>query len=191
MRGHRKFAGRIAFLPLVVALATAGCAGDDVGGAPDPELSTDRGENVDATHGTSDDLLGCGQLFDVPADGVLTVAAQLPRTASAADRMVTGAVEVTSQRPVRGVVGQRAEMFLVRDGRVVGVPLPQDLLGVQWDLAAGQVEQLPGDVTLMSCEPGAGSVPPGDYEVYARVTIVPDDGPAMPSFGGPWSLRVS
>ncbi|ROO50991.1 hypothetical protein EDC02_5854 [Micromonospora sp. Llam0] len=140
----------------------------------------------------STDRLGCGQPFETPGDGVLTVDGRFPSTASGTDRAVTGTVEVTSRRAVRGVVSPGAEVFLVRQGAVAAVPTAQDLIGVQWDLAAGDVERLPGDVPLVSCEPAGGPVPAGDYELYARVVIVPDGGTdRLVSFGGPWPLRVT
>lgn len=191
MPDRRKYAGRIAFLPLVVVLVTAGCAGNNAGGTPDPETSPKEGVTVDGTSGTSDRSLACGQPFRPVAGGVLTLIARFPAAASAADRMVTGTVEVTSPRAIRGVVSPRAEVFLVRDGRVVGVPVAQDSLGIPWDLAPGKLERLPGDAQLVSCEPGGGPVPPGDYELYARVVITPDDGPGVAAFGGPWPLRVT
>ncbi|MFV2088649.1 hypothetical protein [Micromonospora sp. LOL_021] len=141
---------------------------------------------------TSTDPLGCGQPFETSGDGVLTVDGRFPSTASGTDRAVTGTVEVTGRRAVRGVVSPRAEVFLVRQGAVAAVPAAQDLIGVQWDLAVGDVEQLPGDVPLVSCEPAGGPVPAGDYELYARVVIVPADGTdRLVSFGGPWPLRVT
>jgi hypothetical protein len=42
----------------------------------------------------------------------------------------------------------------------------------------------------MSCSPGGGSVGPGAYELYVRVVVIPDDGMAVESFGGPWPLDV-
>jgi hypothetical protein len=191
MQCGRRNARRLAFfsLFLTVTLAVAGCAGSDAGGARDPEESP--GKDVTMTPGHSDDAAGCGQLFPPQTDGVLTLDARFPDAAAGADGMVTGTVEATSSRPVRGVVSQQAEMFLVRDGRVVGLPMAQDLVGVQWDLAAGDVARLPGDATLISCEPGGGPVQPGEYQLYARVVVNPDDGPAVVSVGGPWPIRVS
>ena len=48
---------------------------------------------------------------------------------------------------------------------------------------------MPGLVSLVSCESG-GPLAPGEYELYVRVVITPDDGPPQESFGGPWPLRV-
>lgn len=189
MQGSRRNARGLAFLSLFLALAVTGCAGSDVGGARDPEESP--GKDVTMAPDHSDAAAGCGQLFVPEADGLLTLNAQFPDAVAGSDGMVTGTVEATSHRQVRGVVNQQAEMFLVRDGRVVGLPLAQDLVGVQWDLDAGDVARLPGDATLVSCEPGGGPVPPGEYQLYARVVVNPDDGPAVVSVGGPWPIRIS
>jgi len=204
MQHHRRYPGRLALLPLVVALAAAGCAGPGAGSSPGTDGSPgpveaassgpvpEEGATINPAPSASTDPLGCGQPFETPGDDVLTVDGRFPSTASGTDRAVTGTVEVTSRRAVRGVVSPRAEVFLVRQGRVAAVPAAQDLIGVQWDLAAGDVEQLPGDVPLVSCDPAGGPVPAGDYELYARVVIFPDDGTdRLVSFGGPWPLQVT
>ncbi|MEJ3743628.1 hypothetical protein WEI85_10095 [Actinomycetes bacterium KLBMP 9797] len=133
----------------------------------------------------------CGQPFRAPAGGALTLTAGFPATVSAADRMVTGTVEVTSQRPIQGVASPRAAAFLVREGRVVTMPVPQDMSGVRWDVAAGAVQRVPADAALVSCEPGGAPLPPGRYEIYAQVVVTPDDGPSITSVGGPWPLDVT
>jgi hypothetical protein len=63
-------------------------------------------------------------------------------------------------------------------------------MGLRWDLAPGRTQRLAGEATLLSCGPGGGPVPPGIYELYARVVFTPDDGPGVESFGGPWPLQV-
>jgi hypothetical protein len=127
----------------------------------------------------------------VPAGaGPLTLTGRFPAAAPAGAGVVSGVVEVTSRVPVRGVVLPRAEVFLVRDGRVATVPVPQDAMGARLDLAPGRTEQLPGEAALASCEPGVGPVPPGIYELYARVVFTPDGGASVESFGGPWPLQV-
>jgi hypothetical protein len=142
--------------------------------------------------------------------GPLDLTGRFPAVAPAGAQVVSGVVEVTSRVPVRGVVLPQAEMFLVRDGRVATVPVLQDAMGVRLELAAGRVERLPGKATLVSCEPGAGPVSPGTYQLYARVVLTPDGGgpdggasdgggpdggasdggASMESFGGPWPLEV-
>jgi hypothetical protein len=104
---------------------------------------------------------------------------------------VTGTVEVTGRRAVRGVVAPRAQGFLVRDGRVVSMPMAQDLSGVRWDLAPGAVGRLPADAVLVSCEPGGGPLPPGRYELWTRLVVTPDDGPGVTTVAGPSSLEIT
>jgi hypothetical protein len=145
--------------------------------------------------------LGCGRPFRVPAGaGPLTLTGRFPAAVTAGAQVVSGVVEVTSRVPVRGVVLPRAEVFLVRDGRVATMPVLQDAMGLRLELAPGRTEQLPGEATLASCEPGTGPVPPGTYQLYARVVLAPDGGApdggapdggaSVESFGGPWALEV-
>ena len=69
-------------------------------------------------------------------------------------------------------------------------PLAQDAIGIRWELAAGETRTMPALASLVSCAPEAEPLPPGDYELYARVVVTPDDGAAQRGFGGPWRLRV-
>ena len=103
---------------------------------------------------------------------------------------MNGTVEVTSEKAVRAVAAAAADAFLVRDGRVVTTPLPQDAMGVQWELAAGETKSVPAIASLMSCEQGGGPVAPGDYELYVQFVLTPDDGAPMTGYGGPLALRV-
>lgn len=68
--------------------------------------------------------------------------------------------------------------------------MAQDAIGVRWDFAAGEAIRMAAVASLVSCEPDRGSLPPGRYELYARVVLIPDDGPAQTAFGGPWPLRL-
>jgi hypothetical protein len=137
----------------------------------------------------------------VPAGaGLLTLTGRFPAVAPAGAQVVGGVVEVTSRVLVRGVVLPQAEVFLVRDGRVATMPVLQDAMGVRLELAPGRTERLPGEATLVSCEPGTGPVHPGTYQLYARVVLTPDSGApddwapdrgaSVESFGGPWPLEV-
>lgn len=189
MSQRRKYAARTAILGFAVVLATAGC-GDPTGGAPAPDATPKEDATVDSAPATGPAALGCGQPFRSPTAGPLALSGQLPATATPAERAVTGTVEVTSAVPVRGVSTRGADVFLVRDGRIVTVPETQDAAGTRLDLVAGRAERLPGAATLVSCQPGGGPLPPGRYEMYARVVLTGDDGTAVASFGGPWPLQV-
>jgi hypothetical protein len=114
-----------------------------------------------------------------------------PTVARSNDHTVAGTVEVTSEKEVvRGVVAANADAFLVRDGRIATLPLPQDLVGTRWVLTPGTAEQLPALVALTPCDPGDAekSLPPGAYGLYARVVLNQDDGSSLEAIGGPWPL---
>jgi hypothetical protein len=152
-----------------------------------PQNERVTGDPAPAAGGT---VLRCGQPFRPSVDGRLTLTGRFPTAASAGERVVAGTVQVTSAVAARGVVAPGADVFLVRDGRLATLPMPQDAMGIRWDLTPGRTERLPGTATLASCEPGGGSLSPGAYELYARVVFTPDDGPDVESFGGPWPLDV-
>lgn len=178
-------------LVLAVVLATTSCGSVAPRGAREPEVSPKKQVTMDPTPVAGITVLECGKPFrPPPTGGPLTLAGRFPAAAQAGEREVTGTVEATGRVAVRGVVAPHAEVFLVRHGRVATVPVPQDLAGVRWDLARGKTERLPGEATLVSCDPAGGPVPPGTYELYARVVFTPDDGAGVESFGGPWSLEV-
>ena len=101
-----------------------------------------------------------------------------------------GTVEVTAEKAVQGVAAAAADAFLVRDGRVVTTPLPQDAVGVRWDLAAGERKSVPAVASLLSCEQGGKPLAAGDYELYAQFVLTPDDEAPTTSYGGPWPLTV-
>ena len=72
----------------------------------------------------------CGAAFAPVAGGVLTLTGDFPAGVSAAEQVVAGTVDVVAARDeARGVVTPLAEAFLVRDGRIVTLPLPQDAVG--------------------------------------------------------------
>ncbi len=132
----------------------------------------------------------CGRPFHLPAAGGLRVVARFPESVQAGQPAVSGTVEVISREPMRGVAAPAADVFLVRDDQVVAMPMPQDAMGVRWELAAGETRSVPAVASLASCESHGEPVPPGRYELYARVVLTPDDGPARRAFGGPWRLDV-
>ena len=132
----------------------------------------------------------CGRPIELPAEGALRLVGRFPQSVPAGQRTVAGVIEVTSREPVRGVAAPAADVFLVRDGQVVTTPLAQDAIGVRWELAAGETKKMPALASLMSCDADAGPLPPGPYELYARVVLTPYGGPAQTAFGGPWRLRL-
>ena len=132
----------------------------------------------------------CGRPFQLPAAGGLRLVARFPETVQAGQPAVSGRVEVSSREAVRGVAAPAADVFLVRDHQVVGMPMAQDAIGVRWELAAGETRSVPATASLVSCASHGGLLPPGRYELYARMVVTPDDGAAVRAFGGPWRLGV-
>jgi hypothetical protein len=188
MSDRRTLAAGTAMLLLVPILA-AGCGSrQNVTGAADPENSPVETVTMDPLTGITP--LECGQSFRPPAPGQLTLSGQFPDAALASDELVTGTVDVVSATELHGVGAQRADVFLVREGRVVTLPVAQDSVGVQWDLAAGAAQTLPGAVALVACGPTGGPVGAGRYDLYARVAVTPTEGSTVESFGGPWPLEV-
>ncbi|BFU47638.1 hypothetical protein [Krasilnikovia sp. MM14-A1004] len=133
----------------------------------------------------------CGQPVHAPAAGPLTLTGRFPTTVAAGAPTVAGTVEVTSHAAVTGVSAPNADVFLVANGRIATEPMPQDALGVRWDLAAGQSKTVPAQGVLTSCEPGGDRLPPGTYQMYARVAVIPADGTPITAQGGPWPLELS
>ena len=96
-----------------------------------------------------------------------------PTAVSAEEQLVTGTVAVAATgREARGVVTPQAEAFLVRDGRIVTLPMPQDAVGQRLDLTDGKGEQLPASATLVPCS-GGGALATGTYDLYVRVVLEP------------------
>jgi hypothetical protein len=165
----------------VLVLGVAGCGGGAAGGsvgAEESRVSSDSGE------------VRCGRPFQLPGVAGLRLVARFPESVPAGQPTLSGTVEVTSRKAMRGVAPAAADVFLVRDDRVVTTPVAQDAIGIRWELAAGESRTMPALASLVSCEPDGGPLPPGDYELYARVVVSLDDGAAQRAFGGPWRLRV-
>jgi hypothetical protein len=134
--------------------------------------------------------LECGARFAPVAEGELTVLGRFPTAVSADEQMVDGTVEVTAHRgAARGVVTPLAEAFLVRDGRIVTLPVPQDAVGRNLSLTEGRVERMPAMASLVPCA-GGDVLATGTYDLYVRVVLNLEDGTRVDSHGGPWSLEV-
>jgi len=165
----------------VLVLGVAACRDSEVGGSVGAEESLVKSEPGE---------VACGRPFQLPASGGLRLAGRFAESVPAAQQTVSGMVEVTSREALRGVAAPAADVFLVREGRVVTTPMAQDAIGVRWELAAGETRGMAATASLVSCEPEGGPLPPGGYELYARVLLTPDDGAAQRAFGGPWRLRL-
>lgn len=190
MADRRKYVGRAAavLLAAIVVTVATGCGDGGAGEAPAPDSSPRQstpGAPATATHPA---VLACGAQFTPPTGGGLYLTGRFPAAAAASGGTVAGTVEVKSPRPVRGVVGRHAEVFLVRDGRVATVPGVQDSAGVLLDLGSSEAHEMPGSADLTSC----AALTPGTYQVYARVGFVPDGSTARTdSYGGPWPIELT
>ena len=134
--------------------------------------------------------VACGRPFQLPASTRLRLTARFPKSVRASQQVVSGTAEVTSEKALRGVAAAAADAFLVRDGRVVTMPLPQDAMGVRWELAADAKKSVPAIASLLSCERGGEPLAPGDYELYAQFVLTPDDGAPITGYSAPLALRV-
>jgi hypothetical protein len=165
----------------VLVLGVAGCGGGAAGGSVGAEgsrVNSDAGE------------VRCGRPFRLPSVVGLRLVARFPESVPAGQQTLTGMVDVTGRQAMRGVAPAAADVFLVQDARVVTMPVAQDAIGIRWELAAGETRTMPALASLVSCEPEGGPLPPGDYELYARVVVTADDGAAQRAFGAPRRLRV-
>ena len=196
MREQPRRAGRRASIALsfvLVLLVAAGC-GSGGSGAASAERRTPSPEETMTTDlplNTSDSgSLECGARLEPPTAGPLTVTGRFPASVSADAEVVDGTVEVVAKRrAAAGVVTPMAEAFLVREGRIVTLPMPQDLVGRGLDLAVGTAEQLPASLSLVPCA-GEGVLATGTYDLYVRVVLNDDDGTRADSLGGPWPIEL-
>ena len=86
----------------------------------------------------------------------LRLVVRFPESVPAGQQTVSGTVEVTSREAMRGVAPPAADVFLVRDDRVVTTPVAQDAIGIRWELAAGETRTMPALASLVSCEAAGG-----------------------------------
>lgn len=159
--------GRVLMAVAVLALV-AGC-GSEAAGAP--EKTAVPGTTAAAVAGG----VRCGAAWAVPGGQRLTVTARFPATARE-DGQVSGTIAVAGD--AEGVGAPAADVFLVRNGKVVAEPVPQDSVGVRWVLP----KTVPGTLAPGSC----GALVPGTYQLYARVAI-----DAVEAYGGPWPITLS
>jgi hypothetical protein len=191
MRRPAGAAVRICLPAAAVLLLLAACSGTAGAGGSATTKPTAGETGVSSAPVVEASLLRCGEPFRPATGGPLTLAADFPATLNRGAEPVLGTVEATSPAALHAVGPGRAEAFLVRDGRLVTLPVPQDSVGVLWDLAAGEARSVPADASLVSCAAGGGALEPGTYDLYVRVVLTPDDGGLVESVGGPWSLQVS
>lgn len=167
---------------VVLAFGVTACGSDSGGGG--------SVESMQSRAASQPGEVVCGRPFQLPSSGELRLTGRFAKRVPASEQTVSGTVEVTSENAVRGVAAAAADAFLVRAGRVVTTPLPQDAMGVRWELAADAKKSVPAIASLLSCEQSGKPLAPGDYELYAQFVLTPDDGAPTTAYGGPWPLTV-
>jgi hypothetical protein len=186
----RENARRIGLLMVVLAVAVTACGEDSEGGGGGPVEPEQSQASQQSQAAAQPGEVACGRAFQLPAPGELRLTGRFARRVAADKQIVSGTVEITAEKALRGVAAAAADAFLVRDGRVVTTPLPQDAVGVRWEPAAGEKKTVPVVASLLSCEPGGEPLAAGDYELYASFVLTPNDGAPTTAYGGPWPLTV-
>ncbi len=144
---------------------------------------------TDQPRGPGHTELVCGARFAPTTGGALTLTCDFPPVVDARGQVVGVSVAVLADGPrAHGVTTAQAEVFLVREGRTVTLPAPQDSVGQVLDLAAGRTARMPAVATLVPCS--GGVLGPGTYDLYVRVVLNLEDGTPSDSFGGPWPMVV-
>ncbi|MCW2701081.1 MAG: hypothetical protein JWQ45_2616 [Blastococcus sp.] len=191
MRHHGKHSSQtLASWLFVVLLAGTGCqAGTASSSAAAPESPQESRAMEPSSAHAGVTTVECGQQFQPSAAGALALTGRFPAQVPASQQTVGGTVEVSTPENLKGVTQPGADVFVVREGRVVAQPVTQDAVGMLWATAPGETKSVPGEVALTDCGSGE-ALPPGSYELYARVMIIPDDGGMVESFGGPWPLEI-
>lgn len=188
---HRRPVATGTAVVLALALLVAGCGSVGAVGASrgrDATTPEEQAVPTDLPTSPTPGGLECGARVG-STGGTLTLTARFPASAAVGAQQVDGTVTLGASAGAQGVVTPQAEAFLVRDGRIVTLPLAQDASGRQVDLAGDRQASLPATVGLVPCS-GEGALAPGSYDVYARVVLNLEDGSRTDSLGGPWPLEL-
>ncbi len=177
---------------VVVLVLAAGCADPESGAAAGKPVEPSPEETMtsDAPAPGTPTAVECGAAFTQTPGRGLTVTGDFPSAVAAGAREVSGTVTLTARRSAatRAVVTPQADAFLVRDGRVVTLPMAQDSVGRRLDLGDGSHE-MPAAASLVACQ--GGPLRPGRYQIHVRVLLSHDDGSSDEALGGPWPLDIT
>lgn len=190
-RATHRHRAAAALVLLALALMIAGCGSVGAAGASherDATTPEERAVPSDLPTSPVPGALECGARVG-RTGGPLTLTGRFPGAAAVGGQQVDGTVTFSARSGAQGVVTPQAEAFLVRDGRIVTLPLAQDASGRRVDLADGREASVAATVGLVPCS-GEGTLSPGTYELYARVVLNLDDGSRSGSLGGPWPLEL-
>ncbi len=133
----------------------------------------------------------CGDRLVEERRGPLRLTGSFPARVPATGRGFGGRVTVAngSDRRAGGLAASRPDLYVLRAGRVVAMPLARDEVGLQLDLAPGEGQDLAAAGSLASCRDGR-PLAPGRYEIRAVLPVIGLDGTAGAAAGGPWALEV-
>jgi hypothetical protein len=173
---------------IAAALCTTGCAGGQPPAAPPspapaaPDSATHEGERRADTVS-----VGCGE--SIGASGPVKMTGEFPATTTP-DQFTGKVIILAGTAKISGVSTPGADVYLARDGKIVSVPLPKDLVGRQVDIEPGGSTAFDAPGSARDCATD-GQLTPGRYEIYARIVLTSADGSSMEATGGPWPLAVA
>ncbi|NHC46998.1 hypothetical protein [Motilibacter aurantiacus] len=194
---HRSAPAALLLLLPLVGTAACGQEPDGVpapaGEAAAPDAAVTGPAAPPAVNGAGLAGLACGAPAPPASGGPLVLDGVFPESVGPGERALAGSVRISSSAAaVDAVVGSSAEVVLVRGGRIVTEPLPQDSVGERVRLVPGRVEELSASVVLVPCDPAAGrTLVPGAYEIHARVLVDDLAGGQAVLVGGPWPVELS
>ena len=172
---------------LVAGLAGACTSGSSEGGSGGWSAAPAAG---------GDEPVNCGDPIDQLQARVSPLASldgSFPATVGRdGDGTFSGDVTLVAHEALVGVTSPLADVYVVRDGLVVAVPLPKDAVGTAVRVPAGGTAVFDAVGTIARCDGGGAPLGPGRYQVYALVAVTGDAGPGSEIVvgGGPWPLDV-
>ena len=190
-RRYDRLAASAAAVILVVGAATA-CSSGSRQSEVTTETSTD--------HGSLEPR--CGELLNwIPTDAPLSMRPQFPQSARTdGDGMLRGIVTVTNRTgaTLSATTAAQPDLVLLRDERVVTLPIGLRAVAVNVDLEPGASMDFDAAASLRSCESGpypAGTpLPSGSYQLVASQTfniVGPDGSIPIAARGGRWEVTLS
>ncbi len=140
----------------------------------------------------------CGEPLDWAAsDAPLSLTSHFPeRAPTDGDGLLRGTVTVTnrSAAALSATTAAQPDLVLLRDGRVVSLPIGLRAVAVNVDLAPDASQDFDAAASMRSCESGpypAGTpLPPGTYQLVASQTFDVAGSDPIVARGGPWEVTL-